>query len=277
MGKDEGSNLAESFNKAASTYECRMGTLTRAIANHMVAKFPLPQDAYVCDNACGTGAITDAYLSNSQNVRVAATDSSAGMIDIVAKAWSAQGLQSRVDTKVQDSICLDYPDDVFDIQAMGFGIFFTSDETQAAKEIYRTLKPRGHAMVTCWKESTLFRLLFDVQRAISPVNPLSNLPMLERWSDPNTLSSVMQAGGFTNVKMTEVPADLTGETLHSLVKSCSENFHGMVGDQWTAKEKAKIEEATEKLLSEDAAQYLSVDQANCKGIRWVAWLATATK
>ena len=74
---------------------------------------------------------------------------------------------------------LSYSDEPFNVHIMSFGIFFTSDEKQAAKEIYRTIKKGGIAMLTCWKESTLFEMIFDVQRIFQPVSPIKDLPMRE--------------------------------------------------------------------------------------------------
>ena len=277
MTQQETSNLTDSFNEAAGTYETRMGTATRSVARHVAQLINLPAQARVCDNACGTGAVTEAVLETNPDATVDATDNSLGMIRIMSKLQIERGWGTRVQTQIVDSVQLPFSADTFDANIMSFGIFFTSDEYLAAQEIYRTLKPGGTAVVTCWKESTLFHMIFDVQRIVKPACPLQSLPTLKTWSKKETLRAVMDACGFTTVKMEAFPVDLTGPTIEELVVSCAENFKGMIGNQWTAEEKGKIDAATMEILRSRSGQYLSVNAPDCKGVRWVAWIATATK
>ena len=277
MTYSETSSLTDSFNTAADTYETRMGSAVHAVARHIASTLDLPPRASVCDNACGTGAVTQAILQAFPDAHVNATDNSAAMIRILSRLVTDHHWSDRVQTTVADSVKLPYAADTFDANLMSFGIFFTSDEVEAAREIYRTLKPGGKAIVTCWKASALFQIIFDVQRIIQPVSPLEGLPKLDAWCKEDTIKSVMQAGGFKDVTMTTLPVDLMGPTLDHLVTSCAENLKGIVGTQWTAEEKNKMEAATKEVLLANGHHYLSIDTADCKGVRWVAWIASASK
>ena len=277
MSNHETSSLVDSFSEAAGTYETRMGTATRSVARHIIQSLHLPAHARVCDNACGTGAIMEAVLEENCDASVDAIDSSPGMVQITSRLRSEHSWGARVHVQVADSVQLPFPSDTFDANIMSFGIFFTSDAEETAREILRTLKPGGRAVITCWKESALFQMIFEVQRLVQPARPLQSLPTLETWSDERTLRAAMEAGGFTDVKMEAFPVDLTGATMDDVVLSCAENFKGMIGTQWTTEEKDKIYTATMEVLCSRGNHYLSVNTANRKGVRWVAWIASASK
>ena len=226
MNHSEASNLTESFNASANTYETRMGSVVRTVARHIAHSIELPSQAKLCDNACGTGAVTEAILKTYPDAHVDATDNSPGMIRILSESVDKLALPDHVHLEVADSVKLPFPTNTFDANVMSFGIFFTSDESEAAREIYRTLKPGGKAIVTCWKASALFQIIFDVQNIVQPTDPLQNLIVLEAWSKKETLKAAMHAGGFADVTMESLAVDLTRPTLDDLVTSCAENFKG---------------------------------------------------
>ena len=277
MSHTEISSLTESFNAAADTYETRMGSAVRAVARHIALSIDLPSQARLCDNACGTGAVTEAILTNHPGAYVDATDNSPGMIRILSESLDKLALRDRVHLEVADSVKLPFPIDTFDANIMSFGIFFTSDEAEAAREIYRTLKPGGKAIVTCWKASALFQIIFDVQSIVRPADPLQSLSVVEAWSKEETMKAAMHSGGFTDVTMESLAVDLVRPTLDDLVTSCAENFRGMIGNRWTADERARIDAATKEVLVSRGSEYLSINTPNSKGVRWVAWIASATK
>ena len=277
MSSLDGSNLTDSFNSAAGTYEKRMGTATRSVARHIIQSLKFPPHATVCDNACGTGAVTECVLEITGDSYVTAVDNSPGMIQILSDISAEKGWSQRLKLDVADGVKLPYPDDTFDIHIMAFGIFFTSDPAQAAREISRTLKPGGKAVVTSWKDSDFFRMVFDVQEIVRPAKPLHSLPMIETWRKKETMIDTMTAGGFSDVNMEVYPVNLTGPTLDDLVVSCAENFRGIIGDQWTSEEKEKIDAAFKEVLCSVDKAYLSINTPTCKGVKWTAWIATATK
>lgn len=277
MSHSEISRLTDSFNASADTYENRMGPAVRSVARHIALSIDLPAQTRVCDNACGTGAVTEAILKAYPDAHIDATDNSVGMIQIMSSLKNRQMWGGRVHAQVADSVKLPFAADTFDANIINFGIFFTSDEIETAREIHRTLKPGGKAIATCWKASALFQMIFDVQKLAQPANRLQSLEQLETWSKEETMKSVMQGGGFADVSMEAFGVDFVRPTLDELATSCAENFKGMVGGQWTTEEKGKLEAATKEVLTSSHHQYLSVNTSESKGVRWVAWIASATK
>ncbi|KAF2233595.1 S-adenosyl-L-methionine-dependent methyltransferase [Viridothelium virens] len=135
---DVTANLTNSFNNAADTYERRMGTATRAVARHIISSLPsLPPNPTICDNACGTGAITKAFLDRYPHGHVYATDNSPGMVELMRQNIDQSGWSGKVKVEVMDSVRLHLPDNSVDANTMNFGIFFTSDAQRAADEIVR--------------------------------------------------------------------------------------------------------------------------------------------
>lgn len=274
----ETANLTDSFNKAAQTYERRMGTATRAVALEIVSLLPeMPSNPVICDNACGTGAVTQAVLDKYPQSHVYATDNASSMIDIMERTIDEKGWHDRVKAQVMDSVDLDFSNDIFDVNIMNFGIFFTSMPRNAANEIYRTLKKGGIAVITCWKESALFSIIFDVQDIIKPATRLDSLVFLEKWRDPQALEACVRSAGLSLIKMSQLPVILSGSTLAQLVESVAENIRGMVGNQWTGEEMQRLYMAAEKVLTDHREKYLAVDERDVKGIAWTAWVATAEK
>lgn len=62
-----------------------------------------------------------------------------------------QGHKEYVETAGMDGHNLGFDEAMFDISVTLFGLFFFSDPAKGAREIYRTLKPGGTAVVRCWK------------------------------------------------------------------------------------------------------------------------------
>ena len=147
------SNLLSSFSKSATTYERRIGRATRAIATHIVTSIlpTLPTHALILDNACGTGAIASAVLQHYPSAQIHCVDASPDMVNIMHAEIRSNGWSSNVSTAVMSGQNLKFDDSTFDASVTNFGIFFFPDPVAGAREIKRTLKEGGMAVVTCWR------------------------------------------------------------------------------------------------------------------------------
>lgn len=272
------SGIQSSFTGAADDYERRMGFVTRTTAKEIASELSsLPKTAVVCDNACGTGAITDAVLEAHPTVHVEATDISQSMIDSMQELIHYRHWESKVHATRMDSVHLTFADSYFDANIMNFAIWFTSDEQKAIDEIARTLKPYGKAVVTCWKDSVLGPLFQDVQDSIKPEHPNEGLSKFSKWRDPDTLSSLFRRAGLRNINMQEFPVIQKAPSIHELAVPLAENLKVIAGSQWSNEEKAKIPVATERILRDEREKYLVVDDERVKGVMWVPWIGTAQK
>lgn len=82
------------------------------------------------------------------------------MIEIMDKLKESNDWGERVQTKTVDSAKLECVDEAFNAQIMNFGISFSDDPMNVAREIYRTLKFDGTVVITCWKNVALLRFIY---------------------------------------------------------------------------------------------------------------------
>ena len=137
----------------------------------------------------------------SSGISIKATD-----IDetfITACQANAQASGWPVETAVMRSESLDFPDDYFTHSIMNIAIFMTANSgLNAAKEIYRTLKPGGTTVVNCWQSMAWLQPIRGVHTATRPNRPWP-LPVIS-WSDGSQLRKIMEEAGFKseNIKAT---------------------------------------------------------------------------
>ena len=125
--------------------------------------------------------MTNEILKTYPDALVHAVDASPGMIDIVQSHIQKENWDQRVQTAVMSGQDLRFRDATFDASVTNFGIFFFPDPAQGMKEIYRTLKDGGVAVVTCWKELGFMPIYDEVERIVGPSNPFERPPFIDRW------------------------------------------------------------------------------------------------
>ncbi|APA14505.1 hypothetical protein SS1G_06433 [Sclerotinia sclerotiorum 1980 UF-70] len=271
------SPLCDSFNSQASTYDRRLGGSTRRVIEYIIPLLSgLPERPKVLDSACGPGMVTEAILKAYPNARIYASDLAPSMIALLDNLIDLNVWKDRVETAVMDGVSLSYADETFDASIVNFGIFFYSDPITGAKELYRTLKPGGKAVVTCWKEVPFYPVLHSVQEVIKPGSKPIALSTLERWTQKETLESTLKSGGFENVEIYEKEVMWWNEGIQEAAKGFTDNFVNMVGDQWPDSEKDQPCGVTESLLIENK-DGLVVKTGGKIGFPMVAWIAVATK
>lgn len=273
------SALCDSFNSEASTYERRIGGSTRRIIEYIITLLgDLPNNPMILDNACGPGFATEALLNAYPNCHVHAVDIAPSMIALVNNNVILNDWDKRVDIAIMDGVNLSYPKNTFDFSITNFGIFFFSNPTTGAKEIYRTLKPGGKAAVTCWKEPPFMRLLHAVQSIIRPHTPPLTRPQLNLWSHPSTMHGTLQAGGFQPQKIHIYEKEVMwwNHGVSEASQGFAENFVHMIGTEWDDEEKKCIHKVTERILRERGGEFVR-ERDGMIGYRMAAWVAIAQK
>ena len=144
-----------------------------------------------------------------------------------------------VDVEVMDGQELRYPSNFLDVSVTNFGIFFFPDPLLGAKEIYRTLKSGGFAVLTLWKDIVFKPMLWEVQRVIQPTNPITELHGMEKWFDGGLLMKTLQEGGFRSVELKEVTEAIWGNGEDYFRAVLIEEFEAMVVRNWTDEEKSQ--------------------------------------
>ncbi|CAD6569067.1 MAG: hypothetical protein ASARMPREDX12_008484 [Alectoria sarmentosa] len=267
------------FVSIIASYEHRVGHACRAVAGHIPALLTgLPSKPVIFDNACGTGAATEELLKVLPSARIYAADAVPPMVQstkaIVAAKPELQ--KSVVQVEIMDGQELRYENDFFDASITNFGIFFFPDPALGAREVHRTLKQGGIAVLTLWKEFGFKPVLWEVQKRVKPANPLTELPLMEPWCDGSKLKQTLQEGGFTSIEMTTVTEGMWGTGRKDLESVLLENFQAMVARNWTDDEKTKLPAVTAQVLDDHEADFCIKSGAKV-GVPMTAWVAVCRK
>ena len=273
------SAVLSSFANSADTYERRIGRATRAVAAHIVTKAlgDLPEHSVIHDNACGTGAVTDELLKVYPAAHIEATDAAPPMVDIVNAQMQSRGLSSQIQGSVMDGAELKFPDDKFDASVTNFGIFFLPEPVKGMKEIHRTLKPGGIAVLTCWERlSLIYDIFVGIERLIKPGTEFKRPDFLLKWQDSATMEGLLKEAGFGDVEIGNVKVLLWGNDVDDLAASLGENMRGFIGEEYTAEEKDRCIPCAKEYLENQGKPSL-IHEADKVGVRMSAWVAMVRK
>lgn len=156
------------------------------------------------DVATGTGHLA-LYAAAKKSATVDAIDFASENIAMLQHSLQERPLP--VTGHVMDGQQLEFGDDQFDIVSSCFGVFLFPDYMQGVKEMFRVAKPGGRSAVVAWAEShrAMMRPWMQLLETHFPeVLPLSMPPGVTRMSDMDGMKAVLEAGGFEDVKVSEV-------------------------------------------------------------------------
>lgn len=268
--------LKARFENLAASYEHGSGGCTRQIAKHLLGMLsPIEPESVVHDNACGPLVVTSEImnLTESQHIRpptIKATDYAEAMVSI-CQALVSERQWTNVAASVMDAQDLNFEDESFSHSITNLGIFALPDPGKGVKEIYRTLKPGGEAIVTTWKDPGIMHHVHRIQKRIRPDLPLL-YPVDPVWQEELTLRNALVKGGFNNskIKITEKKAFMAAKDVDDLIDNMvSSSF-------WTTAQKGWTEEEC-KQWGEVAREELTEEQRKAAKIEMVAWIAVAEK
>ncbi|KAI1070703.1 hypothetical protein LB507_006720 [Fusarium sp. FIESC RH6] len=151
------------------------------------------------DVGCGLGAATAAIAatSNGSNVNIIGSDIDDNVLDLyrqeIAKNnWPAEAVKA-------DATALDFPNKTF-THAIGNALLFVlpNDGIDAIKEIHRTLKPDGIAILNSWAYTPTLPAIIAACEKTRPVGTPLPRQGLEKWEDSDFLRRVITQGGFSS-------------------------------------------------------------------------------
>jgi SAM-dependent methyltransferase len=109
-----------------------------------------------------------------------------------------------------DSERLNFDDRSFEVVTHAYGLMFCPDPARAAAEAYRVLAPGGRLGVVVWDEPakspffTVIRRPAERALALQPPDPQAPGPF--RLASAHHLRALLEAAGFTRVRIESVPA-----------------------------------------------------------------------
>lgn len=288
------------FDNAATIYEASTGGCTHDLARHMLAMSPeIVIGSIIHDNACGTGIAAQEIVARdvlsqsppdeNYNLTIHCTDKAEKMIGLAQAGFkdcqSATDMQAafpqvNVEFSMMPSEKLGFEDSYFTHSFTNCGILWFDDGLAGAREILRTLKPGGTAVISSWKEMRIFDVVRAAQQVCEPGEPLFQPPVDEKWFTAEHLESVIKAAGFEDVEVVDREVHYAGKNVEDL---CG-HLMGLLTQlqkQWVEGEKEnfrkQLEIEAEKVVVRIQRPDPHGGMAELVGIPMVALVAVARK
>lgn len=194
------------WNLVAEGYEQTTMPLFEPYANKAISLGPDLTGKHILDLCCGPGTFSRRVYSTCQ--KIDAVDFSQKMLDCFGTSIQASAIQNIVMHNM-DGQKLDFPDNRFDAAYSLFGLMFFPDRMAGFKQLHRTLRPGGTAVVSSWapvSDSPLMSLLFGSMKKAFPEQPESKTEILN-LENPDVFENEMKVAGFKNIKIEGFSAD----------------------------------------------------------------------
>jgi len=263
------------FDSGAADYKKLAEAVNHRVATAALKHVPQPKPgSRILDLACGTGVATSAVMDivNAQSINppptVIGIDIAEGMIKLYQTKVNSEQWNT-VSCRVQDCQNLQgFHDQEFQMVLMNFGIMFMPDAPRTVQEIYRVLKPGGHAVFTTWKENVLANLL--ARAALAVQAPPADLAPKDEWQTDEKLILTVHVGGFKmrNIQVFVEEEVWEGGSADGIVDSYSTPFWNVLKDG-TEESNVKWRKAVRKQLTPEERESGSIDM--------IAWVCVAEK
>lgn len=201
----------------------------------------------ILDVACGPGTLS--LVIGDQAREIHAIDFSQGMLDCFNGEIERLGI-SNIKTYLMDGQSLEFENDEFDRAFSIFGLMFFPDRARGFRELHRTLRPGGRAVVTSWapvSDSPGMQLMFAAIQQAFPKKPESSTKILN-LEDPDNFEKEMTEAGFRDVAITPFdglwPVESAEQFLDSIVRGSAPlvMLKNQVGDEiWAEKRKIMLD------------------------------------
>lgn len=142
-----------------------VGTTLQIVGETLAETMDNKAGAQILDVAAGNGNATLAFARRWHNVT--STDYVAPLLESGKARAKAEG--HDVDFKVADAEALPFNDNSYDAVVSTFGVMFTPNQEQAARELVRVCKRRGQIGMANWTPSSFIGRLFKtLGRHVAP-------------------------------------------------------------------------------------------------------------
>lgn len=169
----------------------------------------------VLDVACGPGTLS--LLVSNQVNQVQAIDFSEPMVAHFHRHIEEQKIEN-IELNVGDGQALTFTDNSFDAAFSMFGLIFFPDRHQGFRELYRTLKPGGRAIVSSWApmdQSPAMKMMFGALQAMNPDMPAPQ-KSVDSLEDPEVFERDLRNAGFRDIQIHPVTKSFPVESIEEL-------------------------------------------------------------
>lgn len=255
-----------------TTYESTGGLTTQKFAKHNLSLIPaIPAGSIIHDNCAGAGTVSRILLSQQPDVKIFATDIDQPFLDVLTEDAAQNSWPIEVSN--QRSERTSFADDFFDYDITNIGvIFWTGAGLDGVKEVHRTLKPGGTALINCWESITWMAPIVLVHKqfrgdAQFPAPPIN-------WSDGQRLRKILLEAGFEEDKLRqerhEVVATIPEADFRDWTEKTWAYLAGIGG--WHQVDNEKWDEEVDRLvdvLKQQPGTMIKGGNVSMKASQWV--------
>jgi ubiquinone/menaquinone biosynthesis C-methylase UbiE len=172
----------------------RIGTTLQIVGEMLCEAVDLRSTQRVLDVAAGNGNATLAAARRFADV--VSTDYVATLLELGRKRAEADRLP--VTFQEADAEALPFPDASFDVVLSTFGVMFTPNQAQAAKEVLRVCRPGGKIGLANWTPESFIGQLFKTIGKYIPPAPGTKSPAL--WGTKAHLDTLFGAAASVSAE-----------------------------------------------------------------------------
>lgn len=183
---------------SGTPYEAYVGRWSRPVARAFLPWLAVPGGSRWLDIGCGTGALSEMILRETDPVAVAGIDPSEGFIAYARE----QVRDARVAFAVADAQTLPFGDAGFDAVVSGLALNFIPSAERALAEMVRVARPGGTVGVYVWDyagEMQFMRWFWDAATALDPAGPDRDEAHRFPLCRPEPLERLFQAADLERV------------------------------------------------------------------------------
>ncbi|KAF4464238.1 methyltransferase type 11 [Fusarium albosuccineum] len=265
------------FNATAAEYETSTGGCTRELARLLL---DLPQLERLCrpesillDNACGTGIVSEEVVLRAQRKKkclpsLYPVDFALEMVYTCMQKLLDLDLELRYEdldllwnfhTGLMPGEMLLFPDEMFTHSITNLGILFFYDSVAGARQIYRTLKPGGVAVVTSWSAlGYVENVIHPAQAIVRPDDPPYKVPISEVWFDAGHVEECLREGGFQQVSLSSRTVHYGAASVPELVDLLLNSFR-MLWKNWPEEDQKKFRDVARERIEAVSRSYIMND------------------
>jgi SAM-dependent methyltransferase len=255
------------WSDKAPVYDDFAGRITAGAVGPLLDAVRLAPDMAFLDICCGPGYL--AAEAARRGADVTAIDFAAPMVAEARRRFPDVAFAEG------DAEALDFPAGSFDAAACAFGLLHLADPDRALAEACRVLRTGGRYAFTVWMgppRHAFFHLVGEAIAAHGVPVDLPPAPPMFRFADADESVRAMEAAGFRDVTVTELPLTWKiagpGDVL-AYVEKCTMRV-AMVLDRQTPEARARIHAA----IVEGAAGFA---RDGGYEVAWPAVLVAGTK
>ena len=186
--------------EAGDPYEQYVGRWSRKVAREFLAWLQVTPGKTWGDVGCGTGALTETILAESDAQSIAAIDQAEGFIAEARRRIA----DSRVRFEIGNATALPWPSGSCDVTVSGLVLNFVSDADAMAREMARVTRPGGTVAAYVWDYAggmQMMRHFWDV--AVELNSNDTALDQGERFPlcQPEPLETLYREAGLTSISV----------------------------------------------------------------------------